>query len=122
MTAASATVRNAAPSTTRPGLTSARNRVLPQIPCRPPRTRPWAPRTSVAAPEPVRVFLQYFGPTLIGGDAVSEHAMTAREPPPAGRRVAVAEPGEPICPNCGSPHRVVDASRMEEHCGECGLV
>ncbi|MCI4361949.1 MAG: transcription initiation factor IIB family protein [Thermoplasmata archaeon] len=26
------------------------------------------------------------------------------------------------CPMCGARHRVVDAARMEEHCGECGLV
>ncbi|HEV8050435.1 MAG TPA: transcription initiation factor IIB family protein [Thermoplasmata archaeon] len=28
----------------------------------------------------------------------------------------------PGCPMCGAHHRIVDPVRMEEHCGECGLV
>jgi transcription initiation factor TFIIB len=35
---------------------------------------------------------------------------------------AAAPEGPPGCPMCGAHQRIVDPVRLEEHCGECGLV
>ena len=45
-------------------------------------------------------------------------------------KAQTAEPSPPAemagdarnCPMCGSPHRVLDTARLEEHCADCGLV